>query len=74
MERPHPVFYYDDESHNWGFHVPGWGIVGGGATRLEAEQMAEEAIDLFLEDVRQDPEALERYRLPETSLATERHR
>lgn len=62
MERPRPVLYFDDESHNWGFHVPGWRIVGGADTRKEAEQMAEEAINLFLDQVREYPEELESYR------------
>ena len=69
MERPLPVFYYDDESGNWGFHVPGWGIVGGSDTREEVETMAAEAIDLFLDQVRQHPEELESFRRIDGSVA-----
>jgi predicted RNase H-like HicB family nuclease len=68
MERPRPVFYYDDESRNWGFHVPGWRIVGGADTREEAEQMAEEAIDLFLDQVRAHPDELESFRLADDTV------
>lgn len=68
MERPRPVFYYDDESRNWGFHVPGWRIVGGADTREEAERMAEEAIDLFLDQVREHPEEMESFRQVDTTV------
>lgn len=40
-----PVRYtYDPESKNWCFEVPTLGIIGGAATRVEAEQQAREAI------------------------------
>jgi len=47
-------FYYDDESHNWGFRVPALHIIGGDDTREKAEKMALEAIDFALEGVPQD--------------------
>jgi hypothetical protein len=42
-------FFYDDESHNWGFRVPSLHIIGGDETRGKAETMALEAIDFALE-------------------------
>ena len=43
-------YYYDPESRNWGFVVPGLHIVGGGETREEAERLAAEAVAFSLED------------------------
>jgi predicted RNase H-like HicB family nuclease len=68
MERPQAVFYYDDESCNWGFHVPGWGIVGGAETRAAAEQAAREAVDLFLDQVRLHPEEVESFQTTDSAV------
>ena len=68
MERPQPVFYYGDESRNWGFHVPGWGIVGGAETREAAEQAAKEAVDLFLDQVRLHPEDIGSFRTTDSAV------
>lgn len=43
-------YYYDPESRNWGFTVPSLHIIGGGATREEAERLAAEAIAFTLKD------------------------
>lgn len=44
------IYVYDDEADAWGFRVPSLGIVGGGATRAEAEEQARAAILFTLED------------------------
>jgi predicted RNase H-like HicB family nuclease len=44
--------YYDDEAHNWHFHVPDLHIVGGGQrTYDEASAAAAEAIAFTLESL-----------------------
>lgn len=47
-------FFYDDESHNWGFVVPALHIVGGADTREEAHTQVQEAIAFMLEGVDED--------------------
>jgi hypothetical protein len=43
-------FFYDDESHNWGFAVGTPSVIGGGDATLEAAmQHAAEAIAFALE-------------------------
>jgi len=42
-------YFYDDESHNWGFVVPSLHIVGSGETREDAEREARDAIFFTLE-------------------------
>lgn len=42
-------YFYDDESHNWGFVVPSLHIVGSGETREDAEREARDAILFTLE-------------------------
>src|SRR5215211_3603332 len=49
-------YTYDPESKNWSYRVPSLGIVGGSATREDAEREVIEAITFALED---DPEAAE---------------
>ena len=39
----------DPESHTWCFRVPSLGVVGGAATRAEAEREAADAIAFALE-------------------------
>jgi len=47
-------FFYDDESHNWGFRIPALHIIGGENTRELAEKMALEAIEFALEGEPED--------------------
>ena len=42
-------YAYDSESRNWSFRVPSLGIVGGAATRDEAERKVVEAVAFTLE-------------------------
>jgi predicted RNase H-like HicB family nuclease len=44
------IYVYDDEADAWGFRVPSLGIVGSGASRVEAEEQARAAILFTLED------------------------
>jgi predicted RNase H-like HicB family nuclease len=44
------IYVCDDEAGGWGFRVPSLGIVGGAATREEAEVQARAAILFTLED------------------------
>ncbi len=54
--EPRAEFFYDEESENWGFHVPARRIVGSGKTRAEAERNAAEAISFALECEREEQE------------------
>jgi hypothetical protein len=42
-------YAYDPESHNWSFRVPSLGIVGGAASREEAEKRVVDAVAFTLE-------------------------
>ena len=44
------IYVDDDDADAWGFRIPSLGIVGGGATRAEAEEQARAAILFTLED------------------------
>lgn len=48
-------YTYDPESRNWCFEVPTLGIIGGAATREEAETAAVAAIRFTLDDGSNDP-------------------
>ncbi|MPZ13997.1 MAG: hypothetical protein GEU73_06170 [Chloroflexi bacterium] len=49
------LFFYDEESQNWGFHIENPRIVGGGQRTLEkAREAAIEAIAFAIEEPPED--------------------
>lgn len=48
-------YTYDPESRNWCFEVPSLGIIGGAATREDAEKRAIAAINFTLESENERP-------------------
>ncbi|MGI8554681.1 MAG: hypothetical protein ACR2PL_28400 [Dehalococcoidia bacterium] len=52
-------YSYDHESHNWCFVVPSLQIIGGAATREDAEQRAMETIDFTIESQNEAPLSLQ---------------